>query len=290
MTLALLGPLVLLALIDATSFGTLLIPVWFLLAPGRIRATRVLVFLVTIAAFYWVLGLLLSAGAVTFLDDLSGWLDTETGQLARKVVGIGLIAIGILLPGNRKARSERANDGAATRVSRWRARAMGVDAAGGSAGALVGLALAAATVEAASMLPYLAAIGMLSTSPLPMTGRAVVLVGYCLLMIAPALVAAGTTYVASRLLSAYAGSHEWNGNAAVGLGAAAGLLALWAGPGARTNRKAAHHTLRSMLPTPRATAIFMLAIGLAVAAILIVVWRYPVLDWWPLSRPPTRGL
>ena len=38
------------------------------------------------------------------------------------------------------------------------------------------------------MLPYLAAIGMLSTSPLPMTGRAVVLVGYCLLMIAPALV------------------------------------------------------------------------------------------------------
>ena len=105
-----------------------------------------------------------------------------------KVVGIGLIAIGILLPGNRKARSERANDGAATRVSRWRARAMGVDAAGGGAGALVGLALAAATVEAASMLPYLAAIGMLSTSPLPMTGRAVVLVGYCLLMIAPALV------------------------------------------------------------------------------------------------------
>lgn len=188
MTLALLGPLVLLALIDATSFGTLLIPVWFLLTPGRIRATRVLVFLGTIAAFYWVLGLLLSAGAVTFLDDLSGWLDTETGQLARKVVGIGLIAIGILLPGNRKARSERANDGAATRVSRWRARAMGVDAAGGGAGALVGLALAAATVEAASLLPYLAAIGMLSTSPLPMTGRAVVLVGYCLLMIAPALV------------------------------------------------------------------------------------------------------
>lgn len=114
--------------------------------------------------------------------------------------------------------------------------------------------------------------------------------GALLTMIAPALVAAGTTYVASRLLPAYAASHEWNGNAAVGLGAAAGLLALWAGPGARTNRKAAHHTLRSMLPTPRATAIFMLAIGLAVAAILIVVWRYPVLDWWPLSRPPTRGL
>ena len=80
MTLALLGPLVLLALIDATSFGTLLIPVWFLITPGRIRATRVLVFLGTIAAFYWVLGLLLSAWAVTFLDDLSGWLDTETGQ------------------------------------------------------------------------------------------------------------------------------------------------------------------------------------------------------------------
>ncbi|WP_392467615.1 GAP family protein [Arsenicicoccus cauae] len=187
MTLALLGPLVLLALIDATSFGTLMIPLWLMLAPGRIRATRVLVFLGTIATSYWVLGLLLSAGAVTVLDDLSSWLDTETGRLVRTVVGVGLIAIGILLPGNRRSRSERERGGGA-RVSRWRARAMGVDASGWGTGALVGLALAAATVEAASMLPYLAAIGMLSTAPLSMAGRGVVLVGYCLLMIAPALV------------------------------------------------------------------------------------------------------
>ena len=50
MTLALLGPLVVLALVDSTSFGTLLIPIWLMLAPGRLKAGRILVFLATVAA------------------------------------------------------------------------------------------------------------------------------------------------------------------------------------------------------------------------------------------------
>ena len=42
MDVAGLGSLVVLALIDSTSFGTLLIPVWFMLAPGRVRPGRLL--------------------------------------------------------------------------------------------------------------------------------------------------------------------------------------------------------------------------------------------------------
>ncbi len=38
------------------------------------------------------------------------------------------------------------------------------------------------------MIPYLAAIGLLSASELSLTGRGAVLFGYCMLMIAPALV------------------------------------------------------------------------------------------------------
>ena len=47
--------------------------------------------------------------------------------------------------------------------------------------------MAAGTIEAASMLPYLAAIGMLTTTPLDGVGRAGVLLVYCLVMVAPAL-------------------------------------------------------------------------------------------------------
>ena len=39
MDAGLIGSLVLLALIDSTSFGTLLIPIWMMLAPGRLRAS-----------------------------------------------------------------------------------------------------------------------------------------------------------------------------------------------------------------------------------------------------------
>jgi hypothetical protein len=47
--------------------------------------------------------------------------------------------------------------------------------------------LTAAAIEAASMIPYLAAIGFLTASELSLLGRSVVLFGYCLLMITPAL-------------------------------------------------------------------------------------------------------
>ena len=57
MDLALAASLAALALIDSTSFGTLLIPIWLLLAPGRVRAGRMLVYLGTIAVFYFAVGM-----------------------------------------------------------------------------------------------------------------------------------------------------------------------------------------------------------------------------------------
>ncbi|MCP9786755.1 hypothetical protein [Cyanobium sp. N5-Cardenillas] len=51
MTIERLAPLVALALIDSTSFGTLLIPLWLMLVPGRPRSGRIVLFLGTVAAF-----------------------------------------------------------------------------------------------------------------------------------------------------------------------------------------------------------------------------------------------
>jgi hypothetical protein len=62
-------------------------------------------------------------------------------------------------------------------------------------GAVFVFALTVAGIEAASMIAYLAAIGILTASELSLVGRSVVLFAHCLLMIAPALL-----LLASQLL------------------------------------------------------------------------------------------
>jgi hypothetical protein len=58
----------------------------------------------------------------------------------------------------------------------------------GGVAAVAGLALAAAAAEVTTMLPYLGAIGLLTTSALGRAQIALVMAGYCLVMIAPAMV------------------------------------------------------------------------------------------------------
>src|SRR5699024_714265 len=53
---------------------------------------------------------------------------------------------------------------------------------------VMGLALTAVAIEAASMLPYLAGFGIITTQGPGWPGSVLLLVGYCIVMIAPALV------------------------------------------------------------------------------------------------------
>ncbi|MDG4770224.1 GAP family protein [Solwaraspora sp. WMMD792] len=176
MDFALLGSLVVLALIDSTSFGTLLIPIWLLLHPGRIRPGRILVFLGTVAAFYFLIGVAVASGAEAFLPQVSRLLDARPVRWAQLVVGVALFFWSFRLDRKNKP---AAREG---RLQRWRQRALTADVSG-----LVGLALAAAAVEVTTMLPYLAAIGLLTTAGLPPGQLALVMAGYCLLMITPAV-------------------------------------------------------------------------------------------------------
>lgn len=231
----LLAPLVALALVDSTSFGTLLIPLWLMLAPGRLKAHRLLLFLGTVAVYYFVIGVALLVGATQLADALSGFLATPAAAWAQLALGVGLFLLSFKLdpkakkeatPAARTATGANAATGASTavggatgdgpaedkatederaaettpqpgRVARWRARAMGVDDAG-SVVALVGLAFAAAGIETASMLPYLSAIGLLTASSLPLASGVAVLAGYCLVMILPGLVLLVLRLVAYR--------------------------------------------------------------------------------------------
>lgn len=217
---AMAGVLVVLALIDSTSFGTLLVPVWLLLAPGRLRAGRVLAYLATVAGFYLVVGVVVMLGAGAFLDRFGAALDTRAATIVQLLLGIGLFALSFRFDGKRAARRRAESGGGPGRLSRWRERALGIEAAAGgrvgaatgpTAGAatgttsrrtsvlpLVGLALGAASIEVATMLPYLAAIGIITTSDVAWPASAGVLAAYCVVMVAPALLLLLGRLVAAR--------------------------------------------------------------------------------------------
>lgn len=168
-----------LALVDSTSIGTLVIPVWLLLAPGRLRVGRPLLYLATIAAFYFGVGVLLVTGADVLAGSLGRAFETSAALYAQLALGIGLFAWSFRFDPKRR------RGDSAGRLNRWRER---VTAGDSSVGWLVALALTAAVMEVATMLPYLAAIGLLTTSGVDWPGLAVLLAGYCVVMVLPALV------------------------------------------------------------------------------------------------------
>ncbi|MBS3178239.1 MULTISPECIES: GAP family protein [unclassified Pseudoclavibacter] len=204
MTTELLLSLLGLALVDSLSAGTLLIPIFFLLAPGRIRLGRMLTYLGTIAGFYFLVGLALTAGASVLLDSAAAVLETPAAYAVQLVLGAVLLAVAILMPTKKKdpqlSTAEVAPAGSGVpparrnpqsepapaapgRLGRWRERALG----GGSPATVIVLALAAGLVELATMIPYLAAVGLLTNSGLGVAGSAPLLAAYCVVMIVPAL-------------------------------------------------------------------------------------------------------
>ncbi len=192
MTLATAGTLAVLALVDSTSFGTLLIPIWFLLTPGRVRVGRMLVFLGTVAGFYLLLGLALVAGADALLSNLDGALENPIVVRLQLVLGAALFGLSFLIGRKRPGEEQRPG-----RLLRWRERAVGAGARGG-VGGLMTLALGAAVLEVATMLPYLAATGIIGSADLSFPERVGVLAAYCLVMVLPALVLLVARLVARR--------------------------------------------------------------------------------------------
>ena len=210
---ALLGALAVLALIDSTSFGTLLIPVWLLMSPGRVRVGRMLVYLGSIAGFYALVGMAILLGAGALGDTLTTLTSTRPFLITQLVVGVGLFAWSFKLDpiGGKKPAEQAAVTspaGAAVpstsepnrpgRLSRWRERVLSSESGSGSA--LAVLAVGAGLVEVASMLPYLAALGLIGTQGPGWPTSGLWILGYCLVMIAPALVLTAARLFAARLV------------------------------------------------------------------------------------------
>lgn len=204
-SLPLPAALAILALLDGLSIGTLLIPLFFLIAPGRPRVRRVLLYLVSITVFYLAVGVLFMLGIVSAIDIGRDFLGSRAGQVSLLLVGAALFAVSMWMwaaDSRRKKRiaaGEPVRSGGEGRLLRWRDTLL---ADRTSAAAVMGVAVAAGLIEVASMLPYLIGMTMIADAPLGGGTRFALLAGYCVVMIVPALALLVARLVAAGLVDA----------------------------------------------------------------------------------------
>ncbi|MDT9592896.1 GAP family protein [Nocardioides zeae] len=172
-----------LALVDSTSIGTLVLPLVLLVAP-RVDARRFVVYLATVGGFYALVGvgLVLGASALTEIARSAG--DLTPLRWAQLVVGAALLAAGVV--GDKvleRVRARRGTPAPSGRTQAWAERIVGEHA---SYRVVVAVGISAALVEVASMLPFLAAVGIITAADLPVAGAVGVVVAYALVMVLPA--------------------------------------------------------------------------------------------------------
>jgi hypothetical protein len=186
MTIGLMLALAALAVIDSTSFGTLVIPIYLLLASERSRVARLLIYLGTIAAFYFLVGVALMLGLSAAMENFGDALRSRPAYWVQLVLGVGLFALSYKFDPKRRAELGKPEHRFEPRV--------------GGPRVMVLLALTAGVVEVATMVPYLAAVGIMTTSGLPTGQWLPLLAGYVLIMIVPPLALMGLRAVAASWL------------------------------------------------------------------------------------------
>jgi hypothetical protein len=205
MSIALVGSLVVLALLDSTSIGTFFVPLVLLLVPGRPRPAPILGYLATIAVFYLALGMLVMLGGTALFGVLGDALSSTPAYWVQLVLGVGLFALSFRFDPKRRAKKPTVS---------WSAR---VQRATGSTRTLMGLALTAGVLEVATMFPYLGAIALIAGAGLAPAVDVAVLAGYCLVMILPALVLLGVRLVlAERVTPLLTRVNTWFEKHAIG--------------------------------------------------------------------------
>lgn len=181
--------LAVLALIDSTSIGTLIIPLWLLLRrSARGMAATTGLYLGVIGAFYFAIGVVLLLGANAALTAWSQNLSALGESLAFRVLALIAGAVMIVWGFTPRKKTPEDRNAAAPERSverRWSAR---IDHALGSPAGLVSLAVVAGLLELPTMLPYLAAVGILTSSGIGVVPSLGILGLYCLIMLVPATV------------------------------------------------------------------------------------------------------
>lgn len=209
--------LVVLALVDSTSIGTLVVPVLLLVVSGGagVTVSRVVTatfyYLAVIGAFYWAVGVALTAGALPLIERFGDVLTSSGAMTAYAALGVLLVAWSFWI--DPKAIRRRGGDPEAG-ARRWSERVRGAST---SYRALTGLALLAGLAELATMIPYLAAIGIIVDSGTGLARSAAVLAAYCAVMVVPAAVLAVVRQVGgTRMDGLLARVRDWSLHSATG--------------------------------------------------------------------------
>lgn len=157
-----------------------------------------------IGLFYLLLGIALLAGLLPLLESFGPQLSAPGVMLVLAVGGVLLVIWSFRL--DPKSVRRRGGDPEAS-ARRWTDRAR---RASGRPGLLVALALLAGVIEAASMIPYLAAMGIVADMGIGLGGGALVLVGYCAVMILPGAVLCGVRAALGGRADAFLDrAHDW---------------------------------------------------------------------------------
>jgi len=164
--LALIG----LALLDSMSLGTLVIPLVLVIARRRVDVIPLFFYFVTVVLIYFALGIAIALGFDLLADTAGRIWASEPAQWFKLIAGVGLFAYGVLAPDPVKREGPRKPP-----------RSL-------HPGAMIALGAGAALTEAATMVPYLAANGIITSMDIGWPLRLTLLGAYCLLMILPALV------------------------------------------------------------------------------------------------------
>ncbi|GAA0914326.1 GAP family protein [Nonomuraea longicatena] len=168
MDLALLLTLGALALWDSTSFGTLGIPLVLMLSSDRRQGGRLVVYLTTISVFYFLVGVALMMGLSVVMERFGAALESQPAYWVQLVLGVFLFALSWKFDSKKQKKP-------------WEPKV-------GGPLTMMGVALTAGLVEVATMFPYLAAVGLMTTAGLGAAQWLPLLAGYVVLMVVPMLV------------------------------------------------------------------------------------------------------
>ena len=156
-----------LAVLDMLSPATIGVTVYLLLNEKEKQTSRIFFYLLTVAGFYFIVGVSLMLGISTLLESVSNIFQNKTISWIIFIIGTILFIASFYVPANKNVDLPYIKSKRLTSI--------------------IILGLSTSLFEVGTAFPYFAAIGILSTSDLTSMEWVCILAGYNLIMVLPPL-------------------------------------------------------------------------------------------------------
>ncbi|ANA82414.1 hypothetical protein C7121_23350 [Paenibacillus glucanolyticus] len=180
MTLELLLSIGVLSLLDMLSPAALGITVYLLLSERDRLISRLGVYLVTVAGFYFLVGAALMLGLDAVMKSVSDIFQNRTVSWMMAILGGVLFVASFYVPTKKTSAPRRPKSK--------------------SFGAMIGLGFTTSLIEVATALPYFAAVGLMTTAQLNTIQWVPILAAYNMVMVLPPLILLGLHLVLGRMM------------------------------------------------------------------------------------------